>query len=83
MKQSLRPHVFFVFCFWVDQVTHIVAVTVGASLGLVDQRGLDVGQVSLLLRVAELGEDLLLVRLPLVLERDHFVRGAQLRVPTA
>lgn len=63
--------------------THVVAVAVGAALGLVDQGGLDVCQVSLLLRVAELREDLLLVRLPLVFERDHLVGGAQLRVPAA
>ncbi|TNN89407.1 hypothetical protein EYF80_000010 [Liparis tanakae] len=64
-------------------VTHIVAVAVGAALGLVDQRRLDVRQVSLLLRVAELGEDLLLVRVSFVFERDHFIRSAQLRVSAA
>lgn len=64
-------------------VTHVVAVAVGADLRLVDQGGLDVGQVPFLLRVAELGEDLLLVRVPLVFERDHLVRGAELRVSAA
>lgn len=63
--------------------THVVAVAVGADLGLVDQGGLDVRQVPFLLRVAELGEDLLLVRVALVLERDHLIRGAELRVSAA
>lgn len=63
------------------RATYIVAVAVGTALRLVDQRRLDVRQVALLLRVAELGEDLLLVRVSFVFERDHLISGAELRVP--
>lgn len=60
-----------------------MTVAVGAALGLVDQRRLDIGQVSLLLGVAQLGEDLLLVRVSFVFERDHFIGSAQFRVSAA
>lgn len=62
---------------------HLVPAGAGRDLGLVDQRGLDVGQVALFLGVADLGEDLLLLGVPFVLEGDHLVGGAELRVPPA
>lgn len=60
---------------------HLVPVGAGGDLGLVDEGGLDVGQVPLLLGMADLSEDLLFLGVPLVLEGDHLVGSTELRVP--
>lgn len=63
--------------------THVVTVAVWTDLCLVDQRRFDLRQVSLFFGLTDLREDLLLLRIPFVFERDHFVGGAELRVPAA
>lgn len=53
------------------------------DFGLINQGGLDIGQVAFLFGVTDLGEDLLLLGVALVLEGDHLVGGAEFRVPPA